>query len=436
MFPWFFHNIFAVELLISLVFFIIYQPRRKKFLLRILAGLAGYFSACNAAGWLISIAGGDIFSFGGVYYFVAAFSLTLCVWFAYELDFFGALYLITATYAVQHIGYSLAKIIRALTGVLMSAWLDVLLTDFFIYVVVGSVVFFTFVHPHRQTLRENLQNRRALAFSLVSLVLCVLLNAWAESIFVFHKEPFARALRICCCLYAIIGCIFTLFLQFGFIRESRLVAEKNILDQLLYSEKKRHELTKATIEIINAKSHDLKNQIAILANIDDKEARKQYIEEIKKHVSVYDGTAMTGNVALDIILSEKSLLCEKNDIALSYLIDGRRLGFMEAADIAALFGNALDNAIEHLLTEEEARRFISISVKEEHGVVFIHIDNYCTQPLKFVDGLPQTTKEDKRFHGYGTKSIRRVVLKYGGKLCMEVKDDRFNLDIFFTRNDG
>lgn len=436
MFPWFYHNIFAIELLISLAFFVIFQPRRKKFLLRIIAGLAGYFLVCNAMGWLLVMAGGDIFSFGGAYYFIAAFSLTLCVWLAYEVDFFGALYLITATYAVQHIGYSLAKIIRALMGTVWQLWLDVLVTDFFVYVVVGSVVFFAVVLPRRQSLRENLQNRRALAFSLASLVLCVLLNAWAESIFVFHKEPFARALRICCSLYAIIGCIFTLFLQFGFVRESRLAAEKNILDQLLYSEKKRHELTKTTIEIINAKSHDLKNQIAILANIDDKEARKQYIEEIKKHVSIYDSTAMTGNVALDIILSEKSLFCEKNNISLSYLIDGRQLGFMEAADIAALFGNALDNAIEHLLTEEEERRFISMAVKKEHGVVFIHIDNYCAQPLKFVDGLPQTTKADKRFHGYGTKSIRRVVSKYGGRLCMEVKDGRFNLDIFFTRNDG
>ena len=49
---------------------------------------------------------------------------------------------------------------------------------------------------------------------------------------------------------------------------------------------------------------------------------------------------------LDIILSEKNLLCEKYQIKFSYMIDGEKLTGIKSGDIAAIFGNALDNAIE------------------------------------------------------------------------------------------
>ena len=100
-------------------------------------------------------------------------------------------------------------------------------------------------------------------------------------------------------------------------------------------------------------------------------------------------------------------------------------------DIASLFGNALDNAIEKELTENTERRFISLSVKEENGFIYIHIDNYCSSQIEFEDGFPKTTKKDTRYHGFGTKSISNIVNKYSGELIMSVDDERFNLDILF-----
>lgn len=421
--------VYSMEMLLSLVLFVIYQPRRKNFVIKSAIGLTVYVGLEILTVRLV-LTGGNLFAYGGTLFFLTALYLTLFVWFAFDTDFFGALYLITGTYAVQHMGYSAAKIIRMGFSPSMPQWLSLILSDFIVYIVVGGIVFFVFIFTHRHHYVENTHDKRALTLSLCSLVLCILLNAWVEPI--FHSitvGPQIDYLHICCNIYSIIGCAFTLFLQFGFKRENKLSAEKEILDRLLYEEKKQHELSKSTIEIINAKSHDLKNQIALLANIDDKKARQDYIEEIKKHVAIYDSEAVTGNAALDIILSEKSLFCEKNNISLSYLADGRKISFMNAADIASLFGNALDNAIESLLQEEEERRFISITVKEENGFVYLHIDNYCSRDLRFVDGLPQTTKENKQFHGYGAKSIRSVVLKYGGDMCMEVRDGRFNLDV-------
>lgn len=428
---WFFANAFAVELIVSLFFFVVYRPRRNKFVLRVALGVTAYFLLVNlTALWMEKIAD-SVFSLGGLFFFLTALFLVFYVWFAYEIDFTGALYFVTAAYVVQHTGYSLAKIFRTLYAGVLNEWLELVIADFMVYIVLGGIIFFTIVHPRRRTFNENLHNRRALAFSLTSLVLCVLLNAWAESIYLEHPSPYMDELRFVCSEYSIVGCVSAIFLQFGFIRESRLASEKKILDQLLIAEKKQHELSRAAIEIINEKSHDLKHQIALLANIDDKKAREEYIEEVKKHVSVYDSDVMTGCPALDIILSEKELFCERNNIALSYLADGKRLAFMSSADIASLFGNALDNAIERSLREREDCRFISIAVRAQKGFVYIHMDNYCSRKVEFADGLPLSDKGDGRYHGFGAKSMRTIVEKYGGDMYMEVKENRFNTDIFF-----
>ena len=65
----------------------------------------------------------------------------------------------------------------------------------------------------------------------------------------------------------------------------------------------------------------------------------------------------------------------------------------------------------------------------EKGFLRIRIENYCDQRLVFVDGMPVTTKRDKRYHGFGMKSMRRTVEKYGGSMVAAQKDGWFELKI-------
>ena len=47
------------------------------------------------------------------------------------------------------------------------------------------------------------------------------------------------------------------------------------------------------------------------------------------------------------------------------------------------------------------------------------------------DGLPQTTKADKAYHGFGVRSIRYIVKKYGGEVQMYGEEGKFHVDILF-----
>ena len=115
-------------------------------------------------------------------------------------------------------------------------------------------------------------------------------------------------------------------------------------------------------------------------------------------------------------------------------MDGTLLQFINIADLHSLFGNILDNAIESVITEkEEDKRTINISVTQRGNMVHVHAANYCAAAPQFVDGMPVSTKQDKNFHGFGTKSIKYITEQYGGKLICYFKDNKYILDILFER---
>ena len=66
-------------------------------------------------------------------------------------------------------------------------------------------------------------------------------------------------------------------------------------------------------------------------------------------------------------------------------------------------------------------------------MVSIHVENCFEGSLSFEDGLPQTSKEDKSYHGFGMKSMQTIAEKYGGFLTASTKSGVFNLDIVIPK---
>ena len=112
------------------------------------------------------------------------------------------------------------------------------------------------------------------------------------------------------------------------------------------------------------------------------------------------------------------------------MADGSVLNFMEDMDISALFGNILDNAIESVeKLREPEKRLIHLSVAKQKNFLRIRCENYCEEQLKFENGIPVTTKKDRRFHGFGMKSIKSTAAKYGGSVTTDLKKNWFELRI-------
>ena len=59
----------------------------------------------------------------------------------------------------------------------------------------------------------------------------------------------------------------------------------------------------------------------------------------------------------------------------------------------------------------------------------VEISNRCLQKVIFKGGLPVTTKQSVREHGYGLKNVKKVLDKYISTLDFECSDERFTVEI-------
>ncbi len=223
--------------------------------------------------------------------------------------------------------------------------------------------------------------------------------------------------------------VLALLMQIGLIRETDLTLKNEIVEQLLASEQKKQRMTAENIELINRKCHDLKHQIEALRHISSDDERNAYIKQVEDAVLFYESAVKTSNETLDLILMEKQLYCKEHGITLTGVCDGARLNFISTPDLYALFGNALENAIESVSGEAAENRIISFRAGVRGDFLSIHIENYLGHALTMRDGLPLTTKNDLSYHGFGMLSIRHIVDKYGGTMSIRTDQKLFRLDI-------
>lgn len=202
------------------------------------------------------------------------------------------------------------------------------------------------------------------------------------------------------------------------------------MQRILRENSVQHNIFKENIDIINRKCHDVKFMLSSLSGA----GHDGYIEELKRAVDIYEAAPKTGNMVLDVVLSENILRAKEAGVEISCVADGKLLDFFEEADLYALFGNIISNALEAAVRADADRRYIDLSVGGIKGdVISITEENGYSGEIELKDGLPQTSKGDTANHGFGMKSIDYIVKKYGGGLDIRFAENVFKLSIVFAK---
>ncbi len=214
------------------------------------------------------------------------------------------------------------------------------------------------------------------------------------------------------------------------LAELNMRVEVERLQNMLDMQYNNYEVLEQSIAAVNQKYHDLKYQISVLKAENNSEKSMEYLEQMEKDIKSYEAQNKTGNKVLDTILTGKSLYCQNNWIELTSVIDGEALSFMNDMDVSTLFGNILDNAIESVSKiEQKEKRLIHLAVAKQKNFLRIRAENCYEQELNFEEGMPTTTKGDTKYHGYGLKSIKNTVKKYGGSMKIQAENGWFELRI-------
>lgn len=273
---------------------------------------------------------------------------------------------------------------------------------------------------------QRLELDRVAPIWLAMCLVCCGLNSYAS-----RSGGNSKAFYLAELCFDLFGILYlrSLYMMSGLERES-----ENI-HFMMEQGRRQYEISRENIEQINIKSHDLRHQIRAFHQ--QGQINEKVLTDIENTINRYDSTVRTGNKALDILLTEKSLVCQSKGIGFTCMAEARGIGYMEEADLYAMFGNALENAIEAAeKLHDPQKKQISFTMRRVGGFYIVQLQNYTADPLELHDGLPQTTKEDKRSHGIGVRSMKLLVEKYGGQMSFHQEEDMVELSLMLLAKDA
>ncbi len=431
---------FLAELLLFSAMLLRKLKRRKGFVWRLPLSLAALFAAGLLSAWFYSAFGENVFGRIAVYLVLFAVFTLLAAW-CFEGPFFTVLFCCSLAYAAQNLAYKLFLIFWTAGEAfrLFDGWgnafnLYYRLTYYSFLLACAAAEYFFFLRRVAGRLAACDLDSRMLALAVsvlaVTIILCSFEDVYFARLCVEREnrfsDPVLVVLRETGNAFSAVCCIIVFLLSYKTLEERELSREVDYLKHAIRQSERQYHISKDTIDLINIKCHDIRYRLGMLAS------EVPVLEDIRKDVSIYDSRIATGSPLLDVLLTEKSLYCEQNNINISCMIDGGKLDFIEEGDLYCLFGNLIDNALDAVKKiAEPARRVIDLVVKQKGDLLLVQEENYFDGELEFSDGLPVTTKGDRDHHGFGMRSLRLIARKYGGELSAFVKGDVFHLNIIF-----
>ena len=171
--------------------------------------------------------------------------------------------------------------------------------------------------------------------------------------------------------------------------------------------------------------HDLRNHLTVVQGLLEKcDAQRAigYLEQIAASPALRGGRRFCENEAANVVLAAKAEVMERAGIAADFAVSLPKELPVADTDLAALLGNALDNAIEGV--EGAAEKRIALRCRVDKGLFMLRVENPVGAAIH-----PDlaTTKADKSAHGFGIPGMQEIAERYHGTLEAEGKDGRFIL---------
>ena len=143
---------------------------------------------------------------------------------------------------------------------------------------------------------------------------------------------------------------------------------------------------------------------------------QNYIDHLISAPALNAQIVYTDNTYFNLLMSRYISICQSKHITLNLDIINCKIDYLQPEEITALLSNLLDNAVS--AAETAAKHIIDFKINEkgEHNTI-ISINNSCDIPPDYdADNMPMTTKHDTARHGYGMKSIRRIIDQHDGNI--------------------
>lgn len=180
----------------------------------------------------------------------------------------------------------------------------------------------------------------------------------------------------------------------------------------LQTEKSYYDILERQNQDLMMYVHDAKNHLAAIQALNNNPNINDYVEKLSNQLKSYSKICRSGNMMLDVIIHKYRIDCEQKGITFNYNVRSCNLINMDDLDLVAVLGNVMDNAITAACHSQE--KCISLETTMRNGYAVLIVCNTCDLSPKANGNVLLTTKDDGAYHGYGMKSVSKVLKKYGG----------------------
>lgn len=267
---------------------------------------------------------------------------------------------------------------------------------------------------------------------IITIFMCLLLRGYQISIvrMIFeNREQEAGIVGI-----SLVGILMIVFLIIVFyLKNKTLEKEKEFLTMRDEMVRKKFIEMERIMEENRQLSHDLKNHMIVLKNYvkeRDYAGIHNYIEEIEKEYFETSVQVWTGNKVADILIEQKKALAEQEGISFTVQAVPIAKWPFNDSETCSLLGNLLDNSIDackRINNRED--RWISVKIENQKQLLFIKVRNSIDEAPIMKNGRPISAKQDKKKHGYGLKSVERIIYRYEGVIRYQIKEKVFQTDL-------
>ena len=173
--------------------------------------------------------------------------------------------------------------------------------------------------------------------------------------------------------------------------------------------------------------HDMRNHLTVVQGLlerGDTQGAVGYLEQMAGSQALQGVRRFCENESANVVLSAKAEAMEQAGITADFAVSLPKDLPVADTDLAALLGNALDNAIEGV--QNAAVKKITLRCRVDKGLLMLRLENPVGGE---VNPDLSTTKADKFSHGFGIPGMREIAERYHGTLDADVKDGCFILFI-------
>lgn len=248
---------------------------------------------------------------------------------------------------------------------------------------------------------------------------------------VFLKNSELKSELLLATVSVMLANILTYYVFIKINKDVEIEKEKNALFQK-YENDKRYaseveDLYKKTCGI----RHDLLIHFTTLNGLlkNDVNKAQEYISVIMKNqLDEFRNLVKTDNETFDALVNAKIAVCDKFGISVQTRVMNNSLNKLEQDEIAIIFGNLFDNAIE--ASKNSKKKHIELDVQIQGQYLSILMLNSVDESVLKNNKNLSTTKQSKDYHGYGIKNIKNIVESRDGMIDYFEENGYFCCDIY------